>query len=100
MEKALSRKLTRWWMAFMWATLFFAVLLFLTDGGVGSVLTLICFVIGVVLLLITNRCPHCKTFFRGGSWDKADAGYCNKCGNLMEYDDTVARRNRKKEEDE
>ena len=97
MEKTLSRKLTRCWMAFMWATLFFGVVLFLTDGGVGSILTIACIVIGTVLLLITNRCPRCKAPFRGGSWDKPNAGYCRKCGKLMEYDDTVARRNRKKE---
>ena len=98
MEKTLSRKMTRCWMAFMWATLFFGVVLFLTEGAIGSVPLIACVVIGAVLMLITNRCPHCKASFRGGSWEKANAGYCQKCGNLMEYDDTVARRNRKKEE--
>ena len=35
---------------------------------------------------------YCGTFFRGGEWSKPHAGYCNKCGKLMEYDDTVAER--------
>lgn len=98
MEKTLSRKLTRCWMAFMWASLFFALLLLFTSGGAGSLMTIRCLVIGAVLMVITNRCPHCKEGFRGGSWDKPHAGYCNKCGKLMEYDDTVAQRNRKKEQ--
>ena len=98
MEKTLSRKKTRWGMAFMWAAVFFAVVMLLTGGAIGSILAIACVVLGAIMMLITNRCPHCKTTFRGGSWDKPHAGYCNKCGKLMEYDDTVARRNRKKEE--
>ena len=98
MEKTLNRKLTRWWMAFMAGSLFFILFLFVSGGGavVFSVLSIACLVIGVILLLIANRCPHCGNGFRGGSWSKPHAGYCNKCGKLMEYDDTVAERERRR----
>ena len=94
MQKTLNRKLTRWWMAFMALAIFF-VLFPLFGGGsaeVFSLLAVACMVIGVILMLIANRCPHCDEAFRYGSWSKPHAGYCNKCGKLMEYDDTVAER--------
>ena len=103
MEKTLNRKLTRWWMFFMILAIGFLAFLFVSGGGViaFSVLSVVCLVIGGVLMLIANRCPYCGTSFRGGEWSKPHAGYCNKCGKLMEYDDTVAqreyRRNMKKD---
>jgi len=99
MEKTLSRKWTRVGLALMLAAIGCIVLLFLTSGGavIFSVLTIVCVVVGGVLMLITNRCPHCGATFRGGEWSKPDAGYCNKCGKLMEYDDTVAERQRRRE---
>ena len=98
MGKTLNRKLTRWWMLFMTLAIFFFVFLFFSDGGavVFYLLGIVCVVIGAVLMMISNRCPYCKTMFRGGEWSKPNAGYCNKCGKLMEYDDTVAERERRR----
>ena len=98
MKKTLNRKLTRWWMLFMTLAIFFSVFLFFSDGGavVFSLLSIVCVVIGAVLMMIANRCPYCKTCFRGGEWSKPHAGYCNKGGKLMEYDDTVAERERRR----
>ena len=94
MEQTLSRKLTRWWIFLMVACMVCLAFLFFSGGGavVFSVLSIACLVIGGVLMLIANRCPHCGAGFRGGEWSKPHAGYCNKCGKLMEYDDTVAER--------
>ena len=98
MEKTLNRKLTRCWMFFMTLAIFFLVFLFVSEGGavVFAVLSIACLVIGGILMMIANRCPYCKTMFRGGEWSKPNAGYCNKCGKLMEYDDTVAERERRR----
>ena len=103
MKKTLNRKLTRCWMFFMTLAIFFFVFLFVSKGGavVFAVLFIACLVIGGILMMIANRCPYCKTMFRGGGWSKPHAGYCNKCGKLMEYDDTVAEREyRRKPEQE
>ncbi len=99
MEKTLNRKLTRWGMFMMALGIFFLVFLFVSEGGtvVFAVLFIACLVIGTVLMLIANSCPYCKTGFRGGEWSKPHAGYCNKCGKLMEYDDTVAERESERE---
>ena len=99
MKKTLNRKLTRCWMFFMAAALFFLTILFFSGGGavVFAVLSIACMVIGTVLMLIANRCPYCKTSFRGGEWSKPHAGYCNKCGKLMEYDNSVAERESERE---
>ena len=32
-------------------------------------------------------CPHCGEHFRGLNVSKPDAGYCRKCGKLMEFDE-------------
>ena len=99
MEKTLNRKLTRWWMFFMAAALFFLAFPFFSGSGAIAfyVLSIACLVIGTVLMMIANRCPYCKTMFRGGEWSKPHAGYCNKCGKLMEYDDSVAERESERE---
>ena len=46
-------------------------------------------IIWLVLFLTTNRCPHCREHFRGMHWSKPSVGYCQKCGKLMEYDDSI-----------
>jgi len=94
MQKTLKRRRIRWHTVIMAAGLFFAVLWFFSAGTSllflgGSIFFLI---IGTILMFYANRCPYCGTFFRGGEWSKPNAGYCNKCGKLMEYDDTVAER--------
>lgn len=40
-----------------------------------------------ILDLSANRCPHCGAFFRDRYWSKPTAGYCNKCGEVIEFDD-------------
>ena len=98
MEKVLNRKLTRLWM-FLEAVAIVCLVFLLFGGGgavVFAVVSVACSVIGAILMLIANRCPYCGNGFHGGEWAKPHAGYCNKCGKLMEYDDTVAERERRR----
>ena len=49
-------------------------------------LGLVCAVFGAVLMFATNRCPYCRTYFKGLYWSE-DAGYCRKCGGRIFFDD-------------
>lgn len=49
--------------------------------------SLLPFIASVILMLSTNRCPHCGEYFRGLYWSKSNAGYCRECGELIEFDD-------------
>lgn len=76
-----------------------ASLLLLITGGAGliagailphtiySLIGLVLLVVGAAMLLLTSRCPYCRSSLREPSWAKRDAGYCPKCGNKLEYDD-------------
>ena len=46
-------------------------------------------IVWLILFLTTNRCPYCGQHFPEFYWSKPSAGYCRKCGNLMEYDDSI-----------
>lgn len=46
-------------------------------------------IVWLILFLTTNRCPYCGQHFEGIYWSKPSAGYCRKCGNLIEYDDSI-----------
>ena len=46
-------------------------------------------IVWLILFLMTNRCPHCGERFRGMYWSEPSAGYCRKCGKLIEYDDRI-----------
>ena len=99
MEKTLNRKLTRWSKVFLLADAVYSIFAVFTGSSmvVFALIFAVLTAIGVVLMLTANRCPYCKTIFRGGSWFQPHAGYCNKCGKLMEYDDTVAEREAERE---
>ena len=94
MQYTLSRKLTRLWMVFAAAALISALMMFFSYGFL--VLALVFTFAGVALKSKANRCPYCGNGFPYGSWSKPHAGYCNKCGKLMEYDDSVAERERRR----
>ncbi len=48
---------------------------------------MIMLIVGSIIWLATNRCPHCGAPFRQLYPFRADAGYCVKCGKKMEYQD-------------
>lgn len=52
-------------------------------------LSLVLLIPAAAVMLRTNRCPYCGETFRGLHWSKPTAGYCKKCGKLMEFDDSA-----------
>lgn len=87
MKKYISR--TRHRLTFTLLIAFCVLLLIgnILENGVLRMVSIFLFIVAVILLFATNRCPHCGDFFRGLYWSRANAGYCRKCGELMEFDD-------------
>ena len=56
------------------------------DNGLLMIASLVFLAASCILLLITNRCPHCGRYFSGIYWSRPNAGYCSRCGQLMEFD--------------
>ncbi len=93
MKKRISRKKTRLCIVLLAAfAVVFLVGAFIisTALGLGIALMIVSAVLLIgnfILLLSTNRCPHCGAVFRGLRWSKPTAGYCSSCGKRMEFDD-------------
>lgn len=87
--KGISRRKSR--MAIISMILFVAFLSlgYITFNGYLMIGSLLFLVIWLILFLTTNRCPYCGEHFRGFRWSEPSAGYCRKCGKLMEYDDAI-----------
>ncbi len=56
-------------------------------SGLLLLFSLLILLIAGILMFRTNRCPYCGEFFRGCYWEKANAGFCRRCGKLIEFDD-------------
>lgn len=84
----ISRKKNR--LALLSMVLFVAFLLIgrLLYNGILTALSTLFMVLMLVLLFTANRCPACGEYFRGIFWSKPTAGYCRKCGKLIEFDDS------------
>ena len=87
MKKYVSRRKNR---AALILLVSFTVLLFvgyILSNRVIMLISLPLFISCIILIFSTNHCPHCGEFFRGLYWTKPNAGYCSKCGKLIEFDD-------------
>lgn len=91
-KKTISRVRTRLSILLFAVFILLVILGAVTREGMPILISLAALAAGVVLMLVTNRCPCCGAFFRGLSWGRPDAGHCRSCGELMIYDDSAASR--------
>lgn len=91
MEPKLSRKKTKFVSILIWIAVALCLIGILTAGRNGQ-----SYFLWISLLFAAYtafrmdevcKCPHCGTHFRGIDGTKPNAGYCRKCGKLMEFDE-------------
>ena len=87
MKPLISRPLFRTSLVLICACLVLFLIGFAFRIGALIPLSLPLLLIGGYLRFLSGRCPYCGQVFRGLFWSSPDAGYCVKCGNLMEFDD-------------
>ena len=87
MKKYISRAKNRLAQVLLYAFLFLMLVGYISSNRVIMLISLPSFLAGVMLMFSTNRCPYCGEYFRGLYWSKPNAGYCVKCGKLIEFDD-------------
>lgn len=90
MEPKISRKKAKAVSVLLWIAVVLCVVGIIISGRTGNafpMLVLLAFTFYVAYRMDkVCRCPHCGTHFRGLDPSKPDAGYCRKCGKLMEFD--------------
>jgi len=87
MKKYISRTKNRTAFVLMAAFMVLVLLGYLLQNGVLMSISLPLLIAATVLMLSANRCPYCGEVFRGLYWSKPNAGYCRKCGKMLEFDD-------------
>ena len=87
MKKYVSRRKNRIALILLFSFTFLLLVGYLLSNRVIMLISLSFFISCIILMFSTNRCPHCGEFFRGLYWTKPNAGYCRKCGKLIEFDD-------------
>ena len=87
MKKYVSRAKNKAALVLLMIFLVLAIFGYLASSRALILLSLPLFFAGVILVLITNRCPHCGEHFRGIYWSKPNAGHCVKCGKIIVFDD-------------
>lgn len=87
MKKCVSRARNRLALILLFSFAFLLLVGFLLTNEVLMFVSVPLYIASVILMLSTNRCPHCGEYFRGLYWKKANAGYCRGCGELIEFDD-------------
>jgi len=88
MKKFVSRTNNRLALVLHYSFLFLMLVGYMLSNRVIMLISLPLLIAGVILMLSTNRCPHCGAYFRGLYWSKSNAGHCIKCGKIIEFDDT------------
>ena len=90
MEPRISRKKAKTVYCLLWIAIALCIIGVITavrKGGVYLMLISLAFTFYTAYRMDqVCTCPHCGAHFRGLDVSKPDAGYCRKCGKLMEFD--------------
>ena len=91
MEPKISRKKAKAAFALIWIAVALCVIGIIPARGNVNVLFLLAALVFTFYIAYRMdqvcKCPHCGTHFRGLDPSKPNAGYCRKCGKLMEFDE-------------
>ena len=87
MKKYVSRRKNRVTLILVFSFTFLLLVGYVLSNRVIMLISVPLFIASVILMFSTNRCPYCGEYFRGLYWSKPNAGYCSKCGKLIEFDD-------------
>ena len=91
MEPKISRSKAKTVSTLLWIAVVLCLIGVITAvraGGVYLMLISLVFTFYIAYRLDqVCKCPHCGTHFRGLDPSKPNAGYCRKCGKLMEFDE-------------
>ena len=87
MEPKISRKQAKQSGVFLTIAIIINLISIMVMNTAFMICALILIFIAAYIWDKTNRCPHCGTHFRGSFAAEPNAGYCRKCGKLMEYDE-------------
>lgn len=87
MKKYVSRRKNRAALILLFAFTFLLLVGYILSNRVIMLISSLLFIPCIIFMFSANRCPHCGEFFRGLYWAKSNAGYCSKCGKLIEFDD-------------
>ena len=86
MKKRVSRRKNRVALLLLVAFAFVVVTGYLCASGPVMLASLPLLLAGAAVMLTVNRCPNCGEHFRGLYWARENAGYCSRCGELIEFD--------------
>ena len=87
MKKYVSRAKNKLALVLLYAFLVLMLVGYISSNRVIMLISVPLLIAGVILMLSANHCPHCGAYFRGLYWSKPNAGYCVKCGKIIEFDD-------------
>ena len=87
MEPKISRKKAKTATRLLWISVAVTFIGLMSRKWYITLIAFVFVVYGAVRVDKVSVCPHCGAYFRGLNPTESNAGYCRKCGKLMEFDE-------------